>query len=389
VSHNVNYKAVDYNSDVIVAVGHSAINRSINGRDWFQIPSAPSNEYNDVIWDGNKFITVSNVGIYTATDPNIWNLVIGSPSNLVKISKYNETYIGIDTSGNVYSSFDIIEWRSVGNPLSNQVKEIKTTYLDYKYYQTAVGVAGTILYAVPTLHSANLTAVMSGESLASVNIVDGGFGYLIDNPPKSTIQTPPSQTETLYSVNAVGDFGKIVGIKTSNTGIGTNTPSIKFELITDYSSSGYDSLNTFGINYSQLSIGDYFIITNSNIAPTSGFAFTGITTSLGGMSNYPTSKIGTATSFLDGVYRVEYVETTTVPQGIVTVTCHTYPINGGIGIDTSSATINYYGNYSWSKIINYENRAIRTPLNFTVDTDNGLTGLTTSPSMYRIPPLIF
>jgi hypothetical protein len=389
VTHNVNYKAVDYNSNVLVAVGHSSINRSLNGRDWFQIPSAPSVEYNDVIWDGDKFVAVSNAGIYTATNPEVWQLVSGSPSNLIKISKYNETYIGLDSNGNVYSSFDIEEWRSVGTPLSNQINEVKTVYLNNNYYQAAVGVAGTILYSIPTLHPANLTAIMSGGSLSSINIIDGGFGYLTSNPPNSTVEFMPSQTETLYSINAVGDFGKIVGIKTSNTGIGTNTPSISFEIVTDYSQSGYDSLNTFGINYSQLSIGDYFIITKSNISPTSGFALTGITTSLGGMSNYPASKIGTSTSFLDGVYRVEYVEGTTTPQGIVTVTCHTHPINGGIGIDTSGAITNYYGNYSWSKIIDYENRAARNPLDFAVDLDNGLTGLSTSPTVYRIPPLIF
>ena len=107
------------------------------------------------------------------------------------------------------------------------------------------------------------------------------------------------------------------------------------------------------------------------------------------MSNYPESKVGTTTEYIDGVYKVEYVETATTSQGITTVTCNVVPFNGGIGINTSGITGTYYGNYSWSKIFNYENRVIRNPLNFTVDTNNGLTGLSTAPTIQRIPPLIF
>jgi hypothetical protein len=116
---------------------------------------------------------------------------------------------------------------------------------------------------------------------------------------------------------------------------------------------------------------------------------TGITTSLGGMSNYPISRVGTATSFIDGAYKVEAVNKPNITQGITTVTCNVVPVNGGIGINTSGITGGYYGNYSWSKIFNYEDRAIRTPLDLSINTNNGLTGLSTAYTLQRIQPLVF
>jgi hypothetical protein len=161
-------------------------------------------------------------------------------------------------------------------------------------------------------------------------------------------------------------------------------------LLTDYSTSGYDALNTFGITYSQLEVGDYFIITNSNIGISAGYALTGITTSLGGMSNYPNSKIGTATSIANGIFKVDFVNTTNVSQGIVTVTCHFHPVDGELPpLNISGITTNYYGNYTWSKIYDFEEREIGISTAFVVNTNQGLSGLSSSPTVYRIPPLLF
>ena len=68
----------------------------------------------------------------------------------------------------------------------------------------------------------------------------------------------------------------------------------------------------FGVSYSQLSKGDYFVIQNSNVAI--GRTLVGITTldGLNGMANYPDSVVGimrTEQEFIDGVYRVEQVTT--------------------------------------------------------------------------------
>ena len=393
LAQNINYKAIDYNSDVMVSVGHSGISWGIDGRIWYNatgISLNPLTQYNDVIWSGSQFIAISNVGIYTSTNgQDNWSIVQNSPNNLKKIILYNEIYIGIDFNGNLYSSFNLSEWIRYDSPTIEQINEINNIDINFSSFLGGVGTSGVILYSTPTKHRAELTSNIVNGSINSIDIVDGGFGYSTDKLPSILIERPKTEFETIYSINAVGDFGRIVGIKTSNTGIGTTTPSISFELLTDYSNGGYDSLNIFGITYSNLSVNDYFIITNSNVKTITGYALTGITTSLGGMSNYPESRVGTATSYIDGVYKVEYVQTSSENYGITTVTCNVYPVNGKIGINTSGITTNYYGNYSWGKIFNYENRQIRNPLEYSVDPNNGLIGLSTASIIHRIPPLIF
>jgi len=179
-------------------------------------------------------------------------------------------------------------------------------------------------------------------------------------------------------------------------GIGTTSPKISFTLKSEqYDNNtlgvGYSSLNIFGITNSQLSKGDYFVITNSNV--TTGGDLVGITTLLGGMSNYPNSKIGIAKSFIDGVYIVEDITSPSV--GIVTVTCNFAPMvdnyvkvysrgssNTGIG------TNNFYGRYSWAKIYDYQNRILGDPQTFEVFTDNGITGMSSSPKIIRTRSVI-
>jgi hypothetical protein len=389
ISQSFNYKSVDYNSNLMIAVGHSGISKSADGKTWFDATGGSSYQYNSILWDKNQFIIASNGGIYTLDGSgNNYSLVVGSPTNLNKISQYNDLYIGIDFSGNVYHSFNLSDWELRKIPTISQITEIKTIEIDNTYRQGAVGTSGTIIYSTLATNKAQLESNVINGNISSINIINGGFGYSSKKSPIILIEEPKSQSETIYTINAVGDFGKIVGVKTSNTGVGTTTPSISFELLTDYSVSGYNTLDDYGITFSHLSVGDYFIITNSNVSTITGYALTGITTSLGGMSNYPTSRVGTATSHIDGVYKVESVKTPT-SQGITTVTCNIVPVNGGIGINTSGVTGKYYGNYNWSKIINYENRAIRNPLDYKVNTNNGLIGLSTAPTVQRMPPLIF
>ena len=67
--------------------------------------------------------------------------------------------------------------------------------------------------------------------------------------------------EKVYSIKAKGDFGTIIGINT----IGIGLSSLEFKLKSEtYDNTtlgiGYSSLNTFGVTYSQLEQGDYFVI---------------------------------------------------------------------------------------------------------------------------------
>lgn len=404
---NYDYKSVDYNSSVMVAVGHTGISISTDGSNWIDATNADKVNYSSIFWDSSKFIASSDNGIYTSMDNgSTWEKITGSPTDIKKINKYNNVYIGVSTTGEVFTSINLSDWYernelSFKNSLNGtesiidipqNINEIGIFNNSFSEYPVFVGYSGTVFHTVPLLHKAKASCTITNGQVTSTTIEDGGFGYVSINgnvlTPDIIISQPTVKLEKILTIKAEGDFGKIVGLHTSNTGIGTTTPSIKFELLSDYAESGYESLNMLGITSSQLDVGDYFIVKNSNSYSTAGYAITGITTSLGGMSNYPISKVGTATSYLDGVYRVDYVQKPNNPQGIVTVTCHVVPINNGIEIN-NTGIVSYYGDYSWSKIYDYEDRNIRTPLDFYVNTNNGLIGISSSPTVLRMPPLLY
>ena len=147
-------------------------------------------------------------------------------------------------------------------------------------------------------------------------------------------------------------------------------------------------MNTFGVLNPQLTKGDYFTISDSNVV--TGAALTGISSAAGGMASYPNSIVGVATQFLDGVYLVEDVSTPSL--GIVTVTCNFAPMPGytnhvdiyirgenNTGINTSG----YLGRYSWSKLYDFQNRVLGDPKSFNVFNNNGITGISSSPKVMR------
>jgi hypothetical protein len=185
-------------------------------------------------------------------------------------------------------------------------------------------------------------------------------------------------------VKAKGDFGKIVGINT----LGIGQSSLEFKLESEnYDNSllgiGYSSLNRFGIERSQLNVGDYFVIFDSNV--TTGYALTGITTSTGTI----VGSSGVSTNTIDGLYRVENVISDT-SSGIVTVRCDFIVVPGGVdnAISTGVNTTGFYGRYTWGQIFDYQNRARENPKDFIVNTRNGLSGLSTAAEIYRTRGLI-
>jgi hypothetical protein len=214
-----------------------------------------------------------------------------------------------------------------------------------------------------------------------VTITNGGFGYSQTNVPPVIFDTTKSNREKVYSIKAKGDFGTITGINT----IGIGLSSLEFKLQSEtYNNTilgiGYSSLNTFGVTNSQLEQGDYFVIFDSNV--TSGYALTGITTTTG-------IRVGTATSFIDGLYRVENI-ISNPSSGIVTVRCDFVSVPNGVdkAINLGINTTGFYGRYTWSKIYDYQNRARENPKDFVVNTNDGLTGLSTAAEVYRTRGLI-
>ena len=409
----------------IIGVGDDGVVvRSTNNVIWETLGSVTFQKLNKVIFVGDRFIAAGNAGTIIRTvdfpdqpgvpDPASFELIGTSliPGNIVDLY-YEDFYVALNDSGDLYYSFDLLNWiyrpTNQAQPL-NEIRFASEVGLEGRY--VSVGVQ-TAIYSDPLFNRATAISNVSAGVVTSISISNGGFGYSQDNPPSVLIEPDPVKTEVIKSIKALGDFGRIIGINTFVTGtpgIGTTTPKVEFILQSEYYDNatlgiGYSSLNSLSVTYSQLSKGDYFVITDSNVE--TGHDIIGITTfaGLNGMVNYPASKVGTATSFLDGVYRVEDVQTSVgvgASAGITTVTCNLAPkseseqyveiyvrgaSNSGVNTNGSSGTLPFYGNYSWGKIYDYQNRVLGSPKTFDVYNDNGIVGIQTNPQIFRTRPV--
>jgi len=387
-----------------VAVGNNGtILKSVNGIIWERKQITTQN-LNKVIYHGSTYVIVgSNGTVLRGTSyTNIAEVTNNLTTEIISI-QYDELYVAIDINGDIFYSSDLEFWNKkeinvFGSDVPKNLLFVPEYGNDGRYI--VVGSGSTIVFSDQKINRATAETSQTNGIVTSIFITNGGFGYSQDNPPSVLIESPIIKREKLSSIKAKGDFGTIIGINTfssGTTGIGTTTPKIDFVLKSEnYDNSnlgiGYSSLNTFGISASQLEKGDFFIIHGSNVSI--GAALTGITTfsGLNGMANYPNSKVGTATSFIDGVYRVESV--TTANSGIVTVTCNFAPNDYNVagaslkvyrrGADVSGVNTNqFYGYYSWGKIYDFRNRIFGNPQEFTVERDNGIVGIDTSAKIYR------
>jgi photosystem II stability/assembly factor-like uncharacterized protein len=383
-----NLNSITNNNNIFIAVGDvGTIYYSFDTENWSIIGdlSKPTTQnLNKVIWDGKKFVAVGdNSTIITSQNGINWSLQpsVNITNNLTNIKYYDGVYVVLDDNGNLYYSLDLSNWEKRSTNQSNAIKDlIFVPSLSYEGRYIVVGSAATIMYSEPVYNRASATSSSTNGIVTSVTITNGGFGYSQTNIPPVIFESPKPNREKVYSIKAKGDFGTIIGINT----IGIGLSSLEFKLKSEtYDNTtlgiGYSSLDKFGVTYSQLEQGDYFVIFDSNV--TSGYALTGITTTTG-------IKVGTATSFIDGLYRVENV--TTPSSGIVTVRCDFVPVNGGIdkAVNLGINTTGFYGRYTWSKIYDYQNRLRENPKNFVVNTNDGLTGLSTAAEIYRTRGLI-
>ena len=354
--------------------------KSVNGIIWERKQITAQN-LNKVIYHGSTYVIVgSNGTVLRGTSyTNIAEVTNNLTTEIISI-QYDELYVAIDVNGDIFYSSDLEFWNKkeinvFGSDVPKDLLFVPEYGNDGRYI--VVGSGSTIMFSDQEINRATAETSQTNGIVTSISITNGGFGYSQDNPPSVLIESPIIKREKLSSIKAKGDFfGTIIGINTfssGTTGIGTTTPKIDFVLKSEnYDNSnlgiGYSSLNTFGISASQLEKGDFFIIHGSNVSI--GAALTGITTfsGLNGTSFkiIQILRMCTATSFIDGVYRVESV--TTANSGIVTVTCNfapnDYNVAGGTslkvyrrGADVSGVNTNqFYGYYSWGKIYDFRNR---------------------------------
>ena len=410
---------------IVVVGGDGGVRSTDGGTSWSVISGLNGSNLNKVIWTGSQFVAVgSQASIKTSTDGNTWNNITSNltsegvgaeyiPAAYFRTIHYNSVYklytvLTSKSSNNrlaaLYYSYNLSEWTRKLYMYDgiNILKDINYSIAEDRYisvgsnptiydnFPQSWSITGTSFYSIPSYNFASATSNATSGTITSITITNPGFGYKQSDPPKVLIQSEKTKIEEIESIKAKGDFGVIVGIDTSLSGIaiitGSNTiPRIKFKLKTEsYDNTqlgiGYSALNSYGIQSSGISVGDYFVIYNSNIQ--CGHALTCITTD--------NVVVGTATSFIDGVYYAEAVEKpiNSSVVGIVTVTCRFLPdpLTGtGINftINPGLTTNGYFGNYSWGKIYDYQNRSLGSPKAFTANTNNGLVGLSTAPEVTR------
>ena len=175
--------------------------------------------------------------------------------------------------------------------------------------------------------------------------------------------------ETIEGVTYNGDYGIVVGVGTSATGINTTTPALYFDLRLnrDIYNTGDPAITNPGIG-----TGDYFVIKNTVI----GNGITGIKTSSSGPET-----VSVGTSFLDNVYYAANI----VSVGATTVRVFAN-VNSISGINTSSLSNMFkVGDYSWGSI---ECSRTSSAKSFTFHNQNGLTGIETSAQVMRVSPVL-
>ena len=401
-----NLNSVAFNSTTIVAVGEGAnIAYSNDGNIWSQVFGIPSTrDLNSVIWTGITFVAVGNQGtiLTSANGTTDWTKINPNISfNFTKIRYEYGLFVALNDSGQLYYSLDLETWvfretnslsqlndlRFIPAPPPPEQRNPNIPIIADEGRFVAVGAAGTAIYAEPIYNRATGITTVSNGSVSSVTITNPGFGYQVNTAPPVIVESDTIHSEQIRSIKVVGDFGFIKNVSVGNSFIDFELESERYDNTT--LGIGYSSLNTYGVNFSEIQVGDYFVITESNTVV--GQALTGITTYSGGLNNYPESKVGTAQSggSANGLYRAERVSPPPSGVGIVTVRCMfaygsdyaEQPITAFV--DTSANTNGIHGRYSWGKIYDYQNRRSFTPKDFVVNTDNGTVGLSTAPQVYR------
>jgi len=399
--------SICYGQEEFIAVGNGgAIIASNDGTGWGDKVSNTNFDLNDVIYDGNRFIVVGDSGtIGISTDKNFWQpwsqqlpagTIHPATFDFKTIKFVDNIYIGISTVGELYYSFDLANWNKRVIDHSNEIRDIvDTPFGDFASRRIiAVGSGTTTFYADPVINRATATASVTAGVITSATVTDGGFGYEVGSSPPVLVETDKTTKEDVLSIDAEGDFGDIVGINTWLPGTADRLPQLAFTLKSQFNDNtnlgyGYSSLNALGVNFSGLEKGDFFTIYDSSLVV--GHALTGITTSSG--SNVSVGMV-TSGDYLGGVFRVEQVTAGDATSGLTTVTCAFLPgpVTYGnntiqVGLAVTSDTDTFWGKYSWGKFYGYQNRASGNPQEFFVNSNNGLTGISTAPVVSRKKPL--
>lgn len=224
---------------------------------------------------------------------------------------------------------------------------------------------------IGTTTSTAIASISSG-SVTSISIVGVTTGYSSSNPPYILIEPPKIDTEKNRILSYSGDFGFIAGISTTSVGIAST--AIVFDLVIPKNSYLRDSSVTGVTTLSGIQTGYYFVISNSNVG-------NGVTS-----LNSSGSTVGISKSYLDCVYQVASVsvaQTSVIGFGVTYVTRVVVSVTNNNGLSGIGYS-NYYGDYSWGRIV----LRTRTKQNtYDAYTLNGYSGISTGSIVNRTVPL--
>jgi len=378
-----------------------------------------------VVWcrqTEDKIINGQEVG----KDRILYEPLITPTSNLIENVSISSTQIWVESVKTFFDSYDEYLHDGTSEIPQNKITIISQNDLVAASATAVVSAAGTISSIIisnggigytstnppeivienpvglgSTQRASVLSVVSSAGTVSNIVVSSPGTGYTTSNPPVVLIEPPAVTKETIDSVSYIGDFGTIVGY-----GISTISGSDKniFDLYIPQDSflRDTDVVGT-AITVSQIQVGDFFVVQNSNVGAASTNFFTYRTNG---------SIIGLSTQYVDGIYQVDTIEThyknvvgvgTTVIKRVFAVVEPTTGISTiGMGSSTiffdstyytwdylgittysggSITTSNYIGEFSWGRIYDLSRNE---PKEFK---SYGFSGINTSASVIRFNPL--
>ena len=324
-------------------------------------------------------------GVEVNKDRIRYEPVIFPVSNIIQPVGTGSTQIFVDSIKTIFDS----EAENTPAAITNKIEIIDNNRLSVAIATAVVSTSGTIQsvdivdggvgYTTNPIVSiqspigigftgiASLTSNITLGIVTSITVTSPGFGYTSTNPPTILVESPKLTREYIEDASYFGDFGIISGINTANVGLAST--ALIFDLYIPQDSYLRNlSIADPIITESQLEVGYYFKVSNSNVG-------NGVTS----LRNDGTV-IGIGTTGIDNIYQVISVSTGTTDVygvGSATVTKVTVSVsdyNGLNGIGYS----NYYGDYSWG-LINIPNITN----SFSVESNYGVVGLNSTPIVRR------
>ena len=230
-----------------------------------------------------------------------------------------------------------------------------------------------------TTARAEATASITNGVVTSITVSTAGTEYSDANPPVVLIGADPVLEENNTVTSYSGDHGIITGIGTTSLA-GVAVTGLVFDLVipsdsflrkSEFTQGASGSGNNSGIVTSGLNVGDFFIVSNSNV----GHGLTSL--------NTDGSAVGVGTTYIDNVYRVAHrtlgVTTDAMGFGSTVVTQVVVSVNSLNGL-TGLGHSMYFGDYSYGRLQLSDRNTIRS---YPVNTSNGVTGILTGPIVKR------